>query len=108
MLTQDKFTQFKSDYTILKPTTTTDRYGNKQNVYNTPRCVVHTFWHPLKDEADIAEYGEEISNMLSAVIYETDDIKNLDEVSIDGDMYEIVSIPKYATHRVLKVRKLKQ
>ena len=134
-LTQNKFTEFKSEYIVKRKTSTTGKYGQKGFAY-APAGTVHTMWTPVTDEASIAAYGEKVSSMLQAVIYEedfhslddrfatenselfvTEDfadsladidtpvIAEHDQIEIDG-MYEVVSVMRYNTHLLVKVQKV--
>ena len=105
MLTQDKFTAYKADYSIYKHTATVDQYGNEQDTYSdVPSSTMHVMWSPVSDEAAIEIYGEDVRNMRQCVLYEDVDIDHMDRVQIGTDMYEVVSIQPYNTHLQIRVR----
>ena len=105
MLTQDIFEEHKSDYTVYRKTTVLDHYRNETNVFNAGGSI-HCMFTPVSDVASIQAYGEEIATMKQAVIYDTTEMDEHDQIYIDGDKYEIVSIQKYPSYRLIQVRKI--
>lgn len=107
MLTKDEFTDYKDDYEVFKYSSTTDRYGNEQHSYSdTADFTINVMWHPVTDEASIAEYGERVRNMKKAVLYGDADIAEFDRVQIGDGKYQVVSVSAYNTHRLIQVEKV--
>ena len=108
MLTSDKFEGFKADYNVYRKTTVTDRYGNVKEsvVAGTPKSTIHVMWHPVTDEASVAEYGERVQRMLEAVLYGDADISEFDIISIGSDNYEVRSVLHRNTHRMIRVERI--
>lgn len=100
MLTQDIFTEHKADYIIYRQVETLDHYGNAKNEF-TEGGTVNCMWLPVSDEASIQTYGQDIRSMVQAVVYEETEIGEHDQVHINGGKYEIVSIKKYPSYRLL-------
>ena len=105
MLTQDVFEEHKKDYTIYKKAPVLDQYHNETNAF-APGGTIHCMWTPIIDDASIAEYGETVNSMMQAVLYDNTAIDPHDQVVIDGDTYEFVSIKKYPSYRLAQVKKL--
>ena len=104
----DLFEQYKSDYKVYGTHTEADKYSNVRTVRDTEeKAVIHTMWHPLRDEADIAEYGENINKMYYCILFNITNIAHGDVVVIDNEEYEVTSIKKYNTHARLDVTKKK-
>lgn len=103
-LTQNKFENFKQDYQVFKQAAEEDKYGNEVNTYS-PSGTVHCMWTPITDEASIKIYGQDVQSMLQAILYDGD-ISQFDQVEINGQRYEVVSVMTYQTHRVIKVKKV--
>lgn len=107
-LKSDLFEEYKSDYKVYGTHTETDKYNNVRTVRDTEeKAVIHTMWHPLRDEADIAEYGENINKMYYCILFDIVGIKHGDVIEIDGEEYEVTSVKKYNTHTRLDVTKKK-
>ena len=107
-LTRDRFEEFKQDYDIYGTHAALDRYNNETRQKDTaPKCTVHTMWNPLTDAVSIAEYGEDISRVYSAMIYDNDTITYGDLVTIDDEEYEVVAVKKYHTHNRVDIMKKK-
>lgn len=104
MLTQDVFTEHKSDYTVLKKTAVMDRYRNETNVFS-PGGTINCMFTPISDEATIQTYGEKVNDMLQAIIYDDTAIEAHDQVEIAGTKYEFVSIKQYPSYRLVQVKK---
>lgn len=105
MLTRDKFEGFKADYSVYQKTEITDRYGNVKDsvVAGEPKSTIHVMWHPVMDEAMVAEYGERVQRMLEAVLYGAADIAEFDIVAIGSDNYEVRRVLHRNTHRMIVV-----
>lgn len=107
-LTANAFDEFKRDYPIFGTHTYKDKFLNESIVRDdVPKRIIRTMWHPLRDEADIAEYGQDISQMFYCIVYDADGIEHNDVVVIYDKEYEVVSIKRYNTHIRLDVRKKK-
>lgn len=107
-LKSDFFEQYKRDYKIYGTHTETDKYSNVRTVKNTEaKTTIRTMWNPLRDEADIAEYGENINKMYYCILFNITNITHGDIVEIDGEEYEVTSIKKYNTHTRIDVTKKK-
>ena len=107
-LSSDFFNQYKKDYKVYGTHTETDKYNNVRTVRDdAEKAVIYTMWHPLRDEADIAEYGQNINKMYYCILFDSNNIKHDDVVEIDGEEYEVTSIKKYNTHTRLDVTKKK-
>jgi len=96
---------FKHDYTIFHMQPQTDAYGNVQAKRSGATETIHVMWTPVDTDADVQMYGRDVSRMVRAVCYETCPIRELDQVEIDGETYEIVQIRYYNTYRYLYARK---
>jgi len=105
MLTQDAFTEHKADYTIYRKTPVQDIYGNETNTY-TAGGTINVMWTPIIDEASITLYGERINTMMQAIVYDSTEIQAHDQVVIDNERYEIISIKKYPSYRLIQVGKI--
>lgn len=105
MTTKARYGTFKSDYDIQGKSVVTDDYG-AQSYEFVSRGTVHTMFVPVSDEATIEEYGENINDMLQAVIYDTTPIFHYDELTINGERYEVVKIEVWMTHRRITVKKV--
>lgn len=103
MLTQNAFTEHKADFTIYRKTPTLDIYNNETNTF-LPGGTVNCMWTPIVDEASIQEYGEKVNSMMQAVIYDDTAISPHDQVEISEERYEVVSIKRYPSYRLLQVR----
>ena len=107
-LSSNFFNQYKKDYKVYGTHTETDKYNNVRTVRDeAEKAVIHTMWHPLRDEADIAEYGQDINKMYYCIIYNAEGLKHNDVVIIRDEEYEIVSIKQYNTHARIDVKKKK-
>ena len=108
MLTSDKFEGFKADYDVYQKTTVTDRYGNIKDavVIGEPKCKIHVMWHPVTDEATIAQYGERVQRKLEAVLYGDADIAEFDILKVGSDDYEVRSVMHRNTHRMITVERI--
>lgn len=107
-LKSDFFEQYKKDYKVYGTHTETDKYSNVRTVKDVEaKTTIHTMWHPLRDEADIAEYGENINKMYYCILFNITNIAHGDIVEIDGEEYEVTSIKKYNTHTRIDVTKKK-
>lgn len=107
-LTVNAFDEFKRDYDVYGTHLHKDKYLNESIIRDeSPKRKIRTMWHPLRDEADIAEYGQDISKMFYCIIYNADGIEHNDVVTIYCEEYEVVSIKHYNTHTRLDVRKKK-
>lgn len=108
MLTQSAFKQFKKNYDVYGTHTEIDKYRNETTVRDDNiKCTICTMWHPLRDESDIAEYGQDISRMFYAILYNAENIAYNDIINIYNDDYEVVSIKRYNTHTRIDVRRKK-
>ena len=105
MLTQDAFEEHKSDFTVRRKTTQLDRYNNETNIFS-DGGTIHVMWTPVSDEASIQTYGEKVSTMFQAAVYDSTDISEHDQVIIDTKKYEFVSIKKYPSYRLVQVQKV--
>lgn len=106
--TRGDFEEFKKDYDVYGTHTYKDKYLNESTIRDEqPKLKIHTMWHPLRDEADVAEYGQDINKMFYCIIYDAKDIKHNDVVVLYDEEYEIVSIKRYNTHTRLDVKKKK-
>lgn len=107
-MTHDAFIKFKHAYDVYGTHKVLDIYKNESIVKDdSPKCQIFTMWHPLRDEADIAEYGQDISKMFYCIIYDLQNVDYNDVVTLYGDDYEVVSIKRYNTHIRLDVKKKK-
>lgn len=104
--TRDDFREYKREYEIYGTHTIEDKYNNEQAVIDDhPRCTVYTMWNPLIDALSIAEYGQDISNMYYAIIYDDPGIQHGDVVTIRDEQYEVVGIKHYHTHTRIEIKK---
>lgn len=103
MLTQDAFLEHKAEYTVYRKTAILDQYHNETNTY-TAGGTITTMFTPITDEASIEMYGQEVKRMLQAAIYDETVFEELDQVEINQNRYEIVSISTYPSYRLIKVR----
>ena len=106
MLTENSFNEYKSDFIIYGPRTITDDYGNEKNVYDVNNGTIHTMFSSVSDNESIALYGKNIEHIKQAVVYENTPIDSMDQVIIDNERYEVISIKQFQTHREIKVRKV--
>lgn len=105
-LTKDYFEWLKKDYAVYGTHMELDEYRNEHAVRDeTPRCVIHTMWHPMTDAVSIAEYGRNISSMVYALIYDDPGIQHGDTLMIRGVEHEIVGIKYFNTHVQLDAKK---
>lgn len=106
MLTRDAFTEHKKTYTILKKAAVLDHYYNETNEF-LPGGTVYTMLTPITDEASIAEYGESIRDMLQGVIYDDTEIDTHDQIEVNGNKYEFISIKRFPSYRLVQIRLVK-
>ena len=107
MLTRERFERFKADYNVYGHTTVRDKYGGAQRAISSePKAVIHVMWRPLADEASVVLYGDKVSKMLEAVLYDDADVREFDIVRIGDTDYEVRSILPYNTHRLIRVEKI--
>jgi hypothetical protein len=64
-------------------------------------------WHPLTDEASIAEYGVNINKMYYCILYNDPGIDYNDVIIIRGAEYEVVGIKYYNTHTRVEISRKK-
>ena len=106
MLTENKFSDFKDDYNVYGYTGADDGYGGiSQSLSDIAKGSINVMWQPVTDEAAIAEYGERVNRMYEAVLYEGS-LDELDVVKINGENYEVRSIQRFNTHRLIRVEKI--
>lgn len=105
MLTQDAFTDHKADYTVYRKTATTDEIGNEINTFSAGGKI-NVMFTPVSDEASIQLYGEQITTMYQAIVYDDTAMDEHDQVEISGKRYEIVSIQRYPLFRLIRVKKV--
>lgn len=105
MLTQEHFKRFKDDYNVYATTGTQGAYG-EVIVQKTLKGSINVMWQPVTDEGAVAEYGERVSRMLEAVLYEGN-VEELDIIRINGEDYEVRSVLPYNTHKLIRVEKVK-
>lgn len=105
-MTQNDFEEFKADYTVYGTHVEKDRYRNEQAVKDdTPRGTIHTMWHPISDDASIAEYGPDISTMYYAIVYDDPGIQRGDIITLHGYDCEVAGIKRYNTHIRVDVKR---
>lgn len=107
-LTENDFTEYKKLYDVYGTHVAEDKYHNESIVRDEqPKLQIRTMWHPLRDDADVAEYGQDINKMFYCILYHADNIKHNDIVILYGDEYEIVSIKRYNTHTRIDIKRKK-
>lgn len=107
MLTKDKFLQFKKDYSVFGMHTVLDDYNNEQLVMDTDaKEVIHVMITPVEDAAAIETYGADAEKMVQCVLYGDADISEHDRIQYNDEWYEITSIMRWNTHRVVRFRKV--
>lgn len=106
MLTENYFSEYKKDFIVYGPRTVTDAYGNEKNVYDVNNGTIHTMFSPVSDKESIELYGQSVEHIRQAVVYENTPIDSMDQVIIDNERYEVISIKQFQTHREIKVRKV--
>ena len=108
MDTRNDFSEYKRNFDIYGTHTVKDKYLNEQSVIDdAPRCTVYTMWNPRIDALSVAEYGQDISNMYYAIVYDDPGIKHGDVVVLNDEQYEVVGIKRYHTHTRIEVKKKK-
>lgn len=104
MLTQNAFAEHKQDYTVMKKVSVLDEiYHSETNTF-IEGGTINVMFTPVADEASIQTYGEQVNNMMQAIVYDETDIDAHDQITIDGNTYEFVSIKKYPSFRLVQVR----
>lgn len=105
-LTQDRFAAFKTTFAIWKKVVRTDEYG-AQTTDHTKAGEFVSMFTPVRDEASIEECGEDVKNLLKAVVYsDLCDISAFDQIIIHGDWYEVVKVENWNTHKLITVKRL--
>lgn len=105
-LTRNAFKDLKKDYSVYGTHTEQDKYNNEYTVVDdVAKCTVNTMWHPITDEASIAEYGSSVKRMYYCILYGDDDIEYNDIVLIADVQYEVVGIKQFNTYTRIDVRK---
>lgn len=106
-LTQDKFEEFKKDYSIYGVHEELDEYMNEQLIMDTePKCTVHVMITPVTDTFYVDLYGVDVTKMFQFILYDNNDIQEHDRMIIDEHPYEVTSIKKWNTHSVVLVKRL--
>lgn len=107
-LTRNAFKDLKKDYPVYGTHTEQDKYNNEHIVLDDkPKCIINTMWHPITDEASIAEYGKDVNRMYYCILYGDDDIDYNDVIQIRNESHEVVGIKYYNTYTRVDVRKKK-
>lgn len=85
-----------------------DRYGNESYSYDENNTfTINVMWLPVTSQVEIAEYGERINEMLQAVLYTDETIKEQDRVLIGDTFYTLISIKKFPSHRLLLAERVR-
>lgn len=105
MLTQDIFKEHKADYTVMRKIPTYDRYGSETNTFE-EGGTINVMWTPITDEASIQTFGEQVNDMKQAVVYDSTEIDEHDQVLIAEKKYEFVSIKEYPSYRLVQVKRV--
>lgn len=105
MLTRDAFTEHKQEYTVFRKHTHLDHYRNEANTFDAGGTI-YTMFTPVSDEASIQTFGEKVSTMKQAVIYDDTEMEAHDQIEIDGETFEIITIQKYPSYRLIRVNKI--
>lgn len=104
-LTEDRYTPYKADYTVMVKATAKDEYGAEYTT-TTVGDTIHVMWTPVSDVSVIEAYGERVINMLQCVLYGVGNIHHNDQVEVNGETYQVVEIKRYQTHRVVVIERL--
>lgn len=103
-----KIEQNREICTVYPYIIVSDRYGNESYTYDENKSfTINVMWLPITSQVEIAEYGERINEMLQAVIYTDETIKEQDRVSIGDTFYTIISIKKFPSHRLLLAERVR-
>lgn len=105
ILTQNAFKDIKKDYDVFGVVTKLDQYNNEYvEMAQEPKCTINTMFHPLTDEASVAEYGQQIKRMYYAIVYGDPDIDYKDVVMLHGEPHEVVGIKYFNTYTRIDVK----
>ena len=97
----------KKDYSVFGMHTVLDDYNNEQLVMDTDaKEVIHVMITPVEDAAAIEAYGADAEKMVQCVLYGDADISEHDRIQYNDEWYEITSIMRWNTHRVVRFRKV--
>lgn len=99
------FEDMKQDYAVYAYVTVVDKYGNVTSSQTAQKETIHCMWQVLTNEADIVEYGLDVKSMYYCIIYEDKNIDFGDIVTINDELYEVVSIKRFNTHTRIDVKK---
>lgn len=106
-LTQDKFKEFKKEYAVYGVHEEVDEYMNEQLVMDAdPKFSVKVMITPVTDSVYVDLYGQDVKKMFQFVLYDNEDVREHDRMIIDEYVFEIVSVKKWNTHRVVLIKRL--
>jgi hypothetical protein len=105
MLTQDAFSEHKSEYTVYRKTPTLDHYGNETNIFSAGGTIT-TMFTPITDEATIQTYGEKVRTMVQGIVYDNTEMEEHDQIELNQKRYEIISIKQFPSYRLIQVQKI--
>ena len=106
-LTRGDFLEFKRVYSVFSTVLETDSYLNEHRTKSTEKLKIFTMFHPLTSDVDIAEYGEDVKNMLYCILYDIQPgaLDYYDVITINDEDYEITSMKFFNTHARIDVKK---
>jgi hypothetical protein len=107
MLTSNKLKEFKQDYPVYRGVSVLDEYNNEELEYKQIFILKNIMFSPVEDAFTIELYGKKEAELYVGVYYGNEDVREQDHVYIDKDVYEVVSVLKYKTHKQITIRKIK-
>ena len=108
MLTENRFQDNKKDYGVYCKVVSEDRYGNDEASFpDEPDFMINCMWQPVTSELEVAQYGERISEMLYSIVYSPEDITEGSRISINDNMYNILSCVPWFAYRKLVVERVR-
>lgn len=107
-LTEDMFKEFKKDYLVHRKGVVEDQYKHKSASYSDDNTYIlpNVMFTPITDQAVVELYGIKVTSMKQCVLYGDTDVNYGDRVNIDDQLYEVVRIMLFNTHRVIIVERV--
>lgn len=104
-LTNGELEVFKADYQIWKKNPVVDEYGEEHNEFK-KAGTIHCMWQPIQDASSIQLYGQDTETMKQSYLYETNGLEAFDQVEINGDRYEVISLKEFQNYTLCIVKRV--
>lgn len=97
--------KLKKPCELRKTTKIRDKYGFEKVVSSGETKTLFLLPQPVSDKAVLEEYGVKYERSLQAAVFDDVEIRHFDFMRIDGEMYTVIGIKKYPSHRLLIMEK---